>query len=288
MTPPWLVPYAALLAELVRLSADARVVRLDAWACEAGLRTESGRPLRFVADTGGDSVQPASQRPAYEARIFEAGEVATRTDPRGARHDLYNALAWLVWPRSKARLNALHAVVLARAGVAAAAEGACTSGHAPVPGSASASAPTVRGPLRDAATLFDENAALWVGLDPALEDALRAFDWAALFVAGRRQLERSVRVYAFGHALLEKLDAPFKAITAHAWPLRLAPDTPLPEVDRALAASLEPDRLSSRAFCPLPVMGLPHWCDANRDPGFYRDPAVFRTGRRRTPASGRC
>jgi hypothetical protein len=142
---------------------------------------------------------------------------------------------------------------------------------------------TPRGPLRDAATLFDENAALWVGLDASLEAALRAFDWQALFVAGRARVEQGVRVHAFGHALLEKLDAPFKAITAHAWPLRLAADAPLPAVDEALAASLEPGRLASRAFCPLPVMGVPHWCDANRDPAFYNDAAVFRPGRRRAP-----
>ncbi|MCZ8103767.1 MAG: DUF3025 domain-containing protein, partial [Burkholderiales bacterium] len=87
--------------------------------------------------------------------------------------------------------------------------------------------------------------------------------------------------HAFGHALLEKLDAPFKAITAHAWPLRLAPDTPADALDAALAASLEPRMLDARAFCPLPVMGLPDWCEANADPGFYNDAAVFRPGRLR-------
>jgi hypothetical protein len=262
MTRPWLVPHAARLAELAPLSAAARVARLDAWAQEAGLRTESGRPLRFVPDAGTGAAQAGSLRPAYEARIFEAGEIATRTDPAGARHDLCNALAWLAWPRAKARLNALHAAALAEA--------------AGRPG-----APAPRGPLRDAATLFDENAAVWVGLDASLEDALRAFDWTALFVAGRGRVERSVRVHVFGHALLEKLDAPFKAITAHAWPLRLDAGAPPVEVDRVLAASLEPGRLSSRAFCPLPVMGLPGWCDANQDPAFYNDAAVFRPGRRR-------
>jgi hypothetical protein len=266
VTRPWLAPHAARLAELAPLPASARVERLDAWAREAGLRTESGRALRFVADAGDGPVQAASQRTAYETRISETGEVATRIDPAGARHDLYNALAWLAWPRSKARLNALHSAVLA-------ADAARSVGV----GTAS------RGPLRDAATLFDENAALWVGLDASLEAALRAFDWQALFVAGRAGVERAVRVHAFGHALLEKLDAPFKAITAHAWPLRLAADSPLPAVDAALAASLEPDRLASRAFCPLPVMGVPHWCDANREPAFYNDVAVFRPGRRRAP-----
>jgi hypothetical protein len=282
MTPPWLAPHDARLAELAPLSVEARVARLDAWAREAGLRTESGRALRFVPDAGTGEAQAGSQRPAYEARIFETGEVATRTDPAGARHDLCNALAWLAWPRAKARLNALHAAALAEGVGATAASGANPS-VAPLASVASVSVhtPAPRGPLRDAATLFDENAAVWVGLDASLEDALRAFDWTALFVAGRSRVERSVRVHVFGHALLEKLDAPFKAITAHAWPLRLDAATPPAEVDRVLAASLEPGRLSSRGFCPLPVMGLPGWCDANRDPAFYNDVAVFRPGRLR-------
>lgn len=256
--PPWLGAHAARLAELGPLDAAARVARLDAWAREAGLATASGRALRFVPETGEAARGAASLRPAYETRIFETGEVATRIDAAGARHDLYNALAWLAWPRTKARLNALHAIEIDRSGP-----------EAP------------RGALRDAATLFDENAAVWVGLDASLEDALRAFDWQALFVARRDALARGVRVHAFGHALLEKLDAPYKAITAHAWPLRLPADAAPEAVDAALAASLDPERLSTRAFCPLPVMGLPEWCDANRDPAFYNDATVFRPGRRR-------
>jgi hypothetical protein len=282
MIRPWLAPYDARLAELAPLSAVARVARLDAWAREAGLRTESGRPLRFVPESATGAAPAGPLRRAYETRIFEAGEVATRTDPAGARHDVCNALAWLAWPRAKARLNALHAAALAEGVGATAAFGT----DPPVASAASVAsvavhAPATRGPLRDAATLFDENAAVWVGLDASLEDALRTFDWTALFVAGRSRVERSVRVHVFGHALLEKLDAPFKAITAHAWPLRLDAATPPAEVDRVLAASLEPGRLSARAFYPLPVMGLPGWCDANQDPEFYNDVAVFRPGRRR-------
>jgi hypothetical protein len=256
---PWLLPHAARLAALEPMPVHARLDALNRWALEAGLASGSGRALRFVADPhgGGTARAPAARRVAYETRIFVDGEVAMRIDGAGARHDLYNALAWLAWPRSKARLNALHAQALAGADPAA-----------------------PRGPLRDAATLFDENAALWVGTDAGLEAALRGFDWQALFVVHRERLVASVRVHVFGHALLEKLESPFKAITAHAWPLRVAPDTPPRELDAALAASLEPGTLDARAFCPLPVMGLPGWCGANADPAFYNDAAVFRPGRR--------
>ncbi len=263
---PWLAPYAARLAALAPMPPRVRLDALNAWAREAGLASGSGRPLRFVADAqgGGAARVPAAQRVAYETRIFVDGEVATRLDGAGSRHDLYNALAWLAWPRSKARLNALHAQALAGSDPAA-----------------------PRGPLRDAATLFDENAALWVGTDAALEAALRGFDWHALFVAHRARLAASVRVHAFGHALLEKLESPFKAITAHAWPLRRPHGTSPRELDAALAASLEPDALDTRALCPLPVMGLPGWCEANADPAFYNDAAVFRPGRRGAPGARR-
>ena len=250
-TAPWQDPYRAWLDALEPLDGSARLARLDTWAREAGRVSGSGRPLRFVA--AGAGTVPLG----YEARIFESGEVATRIDGPGARHDLYNGLAWLAWPRTKARLNALHAHVLAADG------------------------PDVpRGPLRDALTLFDENAALWVGTDAALEAALRAFDWPRLFVHGRARLVGAVRVHVFGHALLEKLDAPYKGITAHAWPLRLAPDAGLDAIDTALAASLDAQPLSTRAFCPLPLLGMPGWCEANRDPAFYNDDSVFRPGRR--------
>jgi len=308
MTPdapagPWLAPFAARLAALAPLGPTERLMRLDRWAREAGLVTDSGRALRFVAADD----QPArggAPPPAYERRIFEAGEVATRTAGPGVRHDLYNALAWLAFPRAKARLNALHAQAIGCAAAPTAGAAAPTAGAAaPIAGAAAptagaaastsgaaapsspvppapAPAPAVRGPLRDAATLFDENGALWIGLDADLEAALRAFDWRRLFVVERERLACAVRVSVFGHALLEKLDAPYKAVTAHAWPLRLPPGATCAEADEALARALDPGRLSSRALCPLPVMGLPGWCEANRDPAFYNDAAVFRAGRR--------
>lgn len=260
--PPWLEPCAARLAVLAPLAPAARLAQLDAWAREAGVATDSGRALRFVPAGG------AAAAGAYESRIFETGEVATRTDGPGARHDLYNALAWLAFPRAKAVLNALHARAIAWQHTGAA-----------------AGAASRRGPLRDAATLFDENAALWIGTDVSLEAALRAFDWPCLFGAERARLASSVRVRVLGHALLEKLDAPFKGITAHAFPLRLAPDAAPAVVDAALAVALAAQPPSSASLCPLPVMGLPGWCDANRDPAFYNDPAVFRPGRHRRGAA---
>jgi len=259
---PWLRPYAGRLAALLALEPARRLARLNDWALTAGARSGSGRALRFVAapQAGGPQAgrARAAERLAYEQRVFEHGEVATRVQPPGDRHDLYNALAWIEFPLAKARLNALH-----RCAGSAAADGAA------------------RGPLRDALTLFDENGALWLSCDRMLTDALACFDWHGLFVGRRAQVAQGVAVRVFGHALLEKLDAPYKGITAHAWPLPLPPDTAPAAVDRALADSLHPGRLHPRTFCPLPVLGLPGWCEANRDPAFYNDCSVFRPGRMR-------
>lgn len=256
--PPWLRPIAGRLDELGPLPPAARLARLNAWAQDEGLRSGSGRPLRFVPAAAG-----GGGHGAYERRVHDDGEVPTRDAPPGDRHDLYNALMWLVWPRAKARLNELHA---AAAPVRDAAPGA--------------TAPT-RGRVADALTLLDENGVLWLSTDRSLESALRAFDWPALFVRRRAQVRDGVGLRVLGHGLLRRLDAPYKAITAHALPLPLPADASDAQVDAALAERLGALPFDPAALAPLPVLGFPGWCDANLDPAFYNDPAVFRPGRRR-------
>ena len=84
---------------------------------------------------------------AYESHIALSGRVPTRSN----RHDLFNALVWLAFPRTKARLNALQANAIEHTGVGA-----------------------VRGPLRDAATVFDENGVVLVTRNERVVDDLRA------------------------------------------------------------------------------------------------------------------
>lgn len=244
-TRPWLRPFAAIGTAL---GSDPRAA-LNRHA--AGIVNARGLPLRFV---------PQAELPAgiaYEAHIFDTGAVPTRDN----LHDAFNALIWLHFPETKRLLNRLQAEEIARAGVQAG-----------------------RGGLRDALTLFDENAAIFLCEAPALESALRDFQWEALFVTSRAAWGKRCAVVPFGHALLEKLAAPYKSITAHAWPLAVSPRCSLDEIDRMLAASLlaaSGTLLGGRSFAPLPVMGIPGWCDDNAAPAFYADPSVFRPGRRR-------
>jgi hypothetical protein len=207
-------------------------------------------PVRFV---------PQSELPtgtAYEQFIFDTGRVPTREN----LHDFFNGLCWLRFPATKQRLNRLQAAELAAAGVR-----------------------EVRGPVRDALTLFDENAALLQAPEP-LWDALTARDWQRLFVT-LRPLWAQARLVLFGHALLEKLVVPYKSITAHVLhvpvPGSLGGD--LAAWDGWLADQLSAPVLAAKPFTPLPVLGVPGWWSANDDPAYYADAGVFRPRRPAAP-----
>lgn len=200
-------------------------------------------PVRFV---------PAVEVPAdaaYEAFIARRRAVPTRDN----LHDAFNGLAWLRLPAAKARLNALQAAEIARDGVRA-----------------------TRGPVRDAATVFDENAVLLHAPD-ALWQALAQRRWAELF-GPLRPLWGQASLLVFGHAALEKLLSPYKSITAHVWRVALPFDGAgdLAALDAWLAADLTADKLARKPFVPLPLLGVPGWWPANQAPAFYDDAEVFR------------
>ena len=146
-----------------------------------GAASGSGKKLRFV---------PSADLPgvSYEKHVFETGEVSTRED---SWHDLFNALAWCRLPKLKAAMNALHYAHLAEE----------RGGR--------------RGPQRDALTLLDESGAIVIGSERALLEALSRRDWKRAFVDLRPCWAGDTRAVVCGHALLEKLLAPYKSITAH-------------------------------------------------------------------------
>lgn len=227
---PWLAPYRAL-GEPVTRAVTAGVPLVEA------LKGTVERPPRFVDQ----SALPAGE--PYESFIARTGCVPTRH----LSHDLFNALVWCVHPRLKTHLNALQSEQIERVGVG-----------------------PVRGAVRDALTLFDENAA-WLQAPAPLTDALRQRDWSQLFVT-HRALWCDTRLVLFGHALLDKLLQPRKAITAHVWVV--PPDVADPVA--WLVEHLTPDVLSRKPWLPLPVLGVPGWWNSNEQIGFYDDAAVFR------------
>lgn len=202
-----------------------------------GLRTESGRPIRFA--------EPTAQDQYYELRVFESGRVATRP---GSLHDLFNALAWLAYPRTKARINALHAAEIPR-----------ERGR--------------RGPLRDLLTLLDEGGVIVECADAELLALLRGFRWKALFWENRARVLRAMRLNVLGHAVLEKALAPWPGITCKA--IVVAPGADA-DAQAALWLSQLPPGATPRLAPPLPVFGYPGWLVESERSAFYDDRRYFR------------
>lgn len=252
-TQPWFSPYHDLIAECAALAPIQAIELLNQRSRERAVCNHAGRPIRFVAADQLDSAERS-----YETRIATTGEVATRTDAHWG-HDFFNACVWLSFPATKAALNRFQAIELAdarRAGLPRTARG-------------------------DRATLFDESAALLLAVNDPLRDAWAEQDWPTLFVA-RRAHWAEVGIVLFGHGLLDKMRRPFKAVTAQAWLI----DRPAQSqsIDQAIAARLAQWLDDAAARRPLPLAGIPGWCDDNDAPDFYADRQVFRP---RAPGRGR-
>jgi len=101
-------------------------------------------------------------------------------------------------------------------------------------------------------------------------------DWHTAFVAMKSSW-KDVQLLIFGHAALEKLVNPYKAITVHLW--RVPSGLPSSDWDAWLAQDLQPDKLAAKPFLPTPVLGVPGWWPANASADFYADPQVFRPAR---------
>jgi hypothetical protein len=240
---PWWQPWRELGKQVIAY------VQAGASVHEA-LNAYGAANMRFVPQ----SALPEAQ--AYEAFIFETKTVPTRDN----LHDFFNGLAWLRFPRIKARLNALQYEEIANHGVQ-----------------------PLRGAVRDALTLFDENAAfLCANLHAPVIAALRERDWQAAFQTHRALLEAHPPVL-FGHALLEKLVSPYKSVTAHVFPAQGAhyfvAHADLDALDASVAKQLKASALLPKPFVPLQVLGVPLWWAANESVDFYADSTVFRAQR---------
>ena len=230
---PWLKPYQVVG------QAIADKCQESASLC-AALNAAQHSAMRFV----GQSNLP--NHLAYEQFIVDTQTVPTRDN----LHDFFNGLCWLTFPQTKKRLNQLQAAQLATDGVQ-----------------------QTRGAVRDALTLFDENAAFLTAPQP-LWDALIAKDWQQLFVE-LRPMWQDAELILFGHALLEKLTNPRKQITAHVYWAQTAIKS-IANLDAWIAADITANKLACKPFAPLPVLGVPGWWAENEKLSFYEDILVFR------------
>jgi Protein of unknown function (DUF3025) len=223
-------------------------------AAERKLIAGTGHPLRLIR------VGPTPGGP-YEPRVFRSGELAVRADNW---HDLFNVLVWCTFPGAKAALNACHVREMER------------------------ESPGRRGRVRDALTQFDEDGVIVLCSKPELLELVYAFQWKELFWHRREDVLRHMRFFVFGHALYEKLLAPFVGVTGRAVMLMAPPaltaapaQVQLSSADAALMERIGAGALASpRDLQPVPVLGIPGWYPAGAEEAFYANATYFRSGRR--------
>lgn len=230
-------------------------------AARAGpVRTTSGQPLRFV----GHDARQARFEDRYEPRIYLRGEVQLR----GCNwHDLFNALVWLTFPAAKAALNARHYEELLRQRASGAAN---------------------RGPAQDALTLFDEGGVIVAVSKAGLAAMLSGCEWKELFWRRRAETARCMHFYLFGHALYEKALQPYAGVTGRGVLINVTEaffDLPLArqltDLDAWVAARTANSRCftKTRALVPVPVLGVPGWCEDNEREQYYDNAGYFRPAR---------
>ncbi len=222
--------------------------------------THSGSTIKFVEQELGKLGFEAQ----YEPRCYLNGEVQTRENNL---HDLFNAFVWLVFPQSKAAINARHYEAL-------------TNSLIPLT--------SQRGSVRDMATLLDESGVIIPYADTEMAALLRDFKWKELFFHNREKTLSRMGFYIFGHGLYEKAISPYIGFTGQglllpvdneffSWslPQRLA------HLDVCVAAYLsEPTNCQDTyELNPVPLLGIPGWSIDSEQESYYDNLKYFRVGR---------
>lgn len=211
-----------------------------------------GRRLRFVVQ---DAHLPFPEL-SYAQRIAHAGMIATRAHNW---HDVFNALTWLSFPRTKLAITQRLA------------------------DDADDSNDCSRTEQSNALTLFDECAVVLAAVDSCYEDRHESHDWRELFVGHRADWGSRVCPVVFGHGFYDQARDPYLGLTAKAWYERvpaswlLLPAAQLQtRMDERLEFTVAQTLNSPRQLLPLPVLGVPGWWPANKNPAFYDNTAYFR------------
>jgi hypothetical protein len=196
----------------------------------------------------------------YEQIIFKQGHIPTRPD---GWHDLFNALIWLQFPKTKSLLNALHIADISQFGL---------------------SPRTLR---RNNLTHFDECGVILLveeGHEFLLE-GLAQHQWHSVFVENRALWGNKIHSVMFGHANLEMLLQPFIGLTGKWLGLsvaagfaQLSPKQQMAIVDEKLMEKLTESDLFAhkKVLLPIPLLGIPGWHRANQHSEFYQNADYFR------------
>ena len=204
----------------------------------------------------------------YETYIDRSKCIPTRPNV----HDFLNGMSWIKFPKTKAAMLSLQSAEVTRSQLEA---GAINKEETPRKESLH-----IRGAIRDALTVFDENGIL-LQADDRIWAALERKDWNALFIE-HRALWSDAKVWIFGHALLEKLITPRPSITGHVVRLKVPPGITELQIDSWLSTRIGELNWAHKPFTPIQVLGIPGWWADNERADFYNNTDVFRVSNQRS------
>jgi len=221
-----------------------------------------------IENLNGKTITFVEQRPtqdfsavAYEEFIYQKGQVPTRAK---SWHDIFGALSWCLFPKTKALLNKLHHDDIKQNGK------------------------EKRSTLRNALTLFDECGVVLVTKNTELLSKLSEHQWQGAMLDDRalwhQVSEQGVAVYQFGHANYEMLTKPYVGLTGKWLALDMSAEVmslPLNVqyrlVDEKLADKIKAGSLQDNSqLSPLPLLGVPGWHKDSETPEYYANTDYFR------------
>ena len=220
----------------------------------------NGKTIKFVDQEEGMDFSAV----AYEEFIYKRGEVPTR---KNSWHDIFGAMSWCLFPKTKALLNKLHHDDIKQNGT------------------------QQRSTLRNALTLFDECGVVLVSQNVEVLQRLKEHDWQSAFVDNCELWYSAgsggVAVYPFGHANYEMMTKPFIGLTGKWLHLEMSAEVmglPLNVqyrlIDERLSEKIKAGALNDNSqMSPLPLLGIPGWFDDNQNPEFYANTDYFRPKR---------
>lgn len=214
-------------------------------------RHPNTQPIRFIQH------EETLDAIAYEQFINQTHCVPTRCNNW---HDLFNALMWCVFPRTKKSLNRSH-----------------TRDAVPI-------SKGQRSTRRNFISLLDETGVIVACSVPELNQYHMAHQWHQLFVDSRYCWGKQIRAFILGHGLYEQCMTPYLGLTAKAFYMPVNDnffEFELSEqyqiLDQMVSETLQQSpKISTNSLLPLPVLGIPDWDERNQDPAFYQNPDYFR------------
>ncbi|MCV2885610.1 DUF3025 domain-containing protein [Aestuariibacter sp. AA17] len=263
MKQPWNTPLHLrhLIPPFQEIVSQFPLLQYEEWPNAEGLNTMSIKHSSYdVPDFVCQDNMPKSDM-YYEEIIAHTGKVPTRPQ---SWHDLFNGLVWHMFPQTKRLLNHIHMQDISEFGV------------------------NPRTPRRNRVTHFDECGIVLAVSEVELLDLLREHAWHEIFVENRQCWGTVIKPFVFGHANLEMLLEPFIGLTGKWLAVEVSDafftlpfEKQLIHLDERLVSQIRDQDLFSmpRVLKPIPLLGIPEWWEANRDPQFYENRDYFRPRR---------